>query len=70
MHTSISNDKDLGLLHLWRRQIASQRLRRAARGPRPLAAISYLTHGPIQDDLIDVRQLVLVTMYDQQRAGW
>ncbi len=53
----------------WRQQVARQHRRRVVQGPRPLAGIGYLVHGPVIDGLIDLRQLVFVTLFDEHPAA-
>lgn len=53
------------LMQRWREQIARQRRRRAAQGPRPLAAIGYLVHGPTFDGFVDLRRLQVVRLIDE-----
>ena len=50
------------LSDLWRRQIGR---RHRNRDPRPLAALGYLTNGPVVEDLIEVEKLVLVVVHDE-----
>lgn len=57
------------LLARWCGQIGAQRRRRAARGARSLAVLSYLRHAPGAAALVDIRHLVWVVLYDQQRAS-
>ncbi len=57
------------LVQCWRRQIARQRRRRLARGPRPLAAISYLVHGPAENKFVDIRRILFVVVHDQFRGA-
>lgn len=56
------------LVQRWREQIARQQRRRAAQGPRPLAAIGCLIHGPALDGVVDVRQVVFVRLFDERTA--
>ena len=51
------------VLRQWRSQIATRRPDQRV-GPRPLAALGYLTHGPVVDGLLEVDMLVLVVLYD------
>lgn len=53
------------LLQRWRQQIAAQDVRRQRRGPRPLAAISYVARGLIQDGLVDLTRLLFVVVHDE-----
>jgi hypothetical protein len=48
-------------LNQWRQRLGG-RCRRAE--PRPLAALSYLTNGPVIDGLIKVEHLIVVLLYD------
>ena len=50
------------LRDLWRRQIGR---RQRDCDPRPLAALGYLTNGPVVEDLIEIEKLVLVVVYDE-----
>ena len=50
------------LSDLWRRQIGH---RHHNRDPRPLAALGYLTNGPVIEDLIEIDKLVLVVVHDE-----
>jgi hypothetical protein len=50
------------LLDQWRERIG--RRRRWNSQPRPLAALSYLTNGPVIEDLIEIDHLVLVALFD------
>lgn len=54
------------LLRRWREQIARQQRRRAAEGPRPLAAIGYLVRGSIVGSVVDLRQLLVMSVMDQR----
>src|SRR5438132_12192569 len=58
-----------GALQEWRRQIGSQRRYRYVRGPRPFAAFSYMTLGPVFDGLLDIRRITFCIMYDSMHAG-
>ena len=51
------------LLDQWRRTVGSRRRRRAQ--PKPLAAMGYLTNGPVIEGLIEIEKLVLVVLYDE-----
>ena len=53
---------ELSLSDLWRRQIGR---RHCHRDPRPLAALGYLTNGPVVEDLIEIDKLVLVVVHDE-----
>jgi hypothetical protein len=57
------------LVQRWRQQIACQRRRREARGPRHMTAVGHLARGPIDDGMIDVRRLMFVVVHDQLRAN-
>lgn len=52
------------LMDLWRRQLQ----RRRNIEPRPLAAMGYLTNGPVIEDLIEIERLVLVIVHDEADA--
>jgi hypothetical protein len=70
MSTMVSPRVDQELIQRWRQQIARQQRRRAARGPRSLAAVAHLVHGPVRDGLVDLCQMVFVTLFDEvQTAG-
>ena len=58
-------DAELPLSDLWRRQVGR---RQRNRDPRPLAALGYLTNGPVVEDLIEIEKLVLVVVYDETAA--
>jgi len=66
MTTTVSTRAGPALLERWRRQVGRQLRRRTKRGPRPLAAISYLIRGRIHDGLVDIRHLVFVVVRDQE----
>lgn len=55
-------------LDQWRKRLGGRRYRRTE--PRPLAALSYRTSGPVIDGLINIVHLHTVILYDVQlRAG-
>lgn len=58
-------DAEPSLSDLWRRQIGR---RHRHRDPRPLAALGYLTNGPVVEDLIEIDKLVLVVVHDETAA--
>ena len=51
----------------WRQQVASQLRRRVVNGPRPLAAITYLVRGRVEDGLVDVRHLSFIALHDKMQ---
>jgi len=51
----------------WRQQVASQLRRRVANGPRPLAAITYLVRGRVEDGLVDIRHLNFIALHDKMQ---
>ncbi len=53
------------LSDLWRRQLGC---RRRPCNPRTLAALGYLTNGPVVEELIEIDKLVLVVVYDKTAA--
>ena len=55
------------LLARWRRSFGARR--RRVSGPRPLAALGYLTNGPVTDGLIEIDNLVLAVLYDEAHPG-
>jgi hypothetical protein len=69
MSTAVSPRADPELIQRWRQQIAGQRRRRAAGGPRALAAVGYLVHGPVHNGLVDIRRIVFVTLHDEVDAA-
>jgi hypothetical protein len=58
-------DAEPSLSDLWRRHIGR---RHRHRDPRPLAALGYLTNGPVVEDLIEIDKLVLVVLQDETAA--
>lgn len=50
-------------LDQWRTRFGGRR--RLQRQPRSLAALGYLTHGPILDGLVEIDRLTLVVLYDE-----
>ena len=58
-------DAELSLSDLWRRQVGR---RHRNRDPRPVAALGYLTNGPVIEDLIEIDKLVLVVVHDETAA--
>ncbi len=63
----ISSPDGPGLKQQWRQQLASQLRRRAAQGPRPLAAITFLVRGPVRSGLVNLRDLLFVVVHDDLR---
>jgi len=55
----------LVLLQRWRQRFGDRRRRCPT---RPLAAMGYLAHGPVIDDLIEVENLALVVLHDKRDA--
>ena len=49
-------------LEQWRHRFGGRRRRH--RRPRPLAAMGYLTHGPVLEGLIEIEKLLMVVLYD------
>lgn len=49
-------------LEMWRKCLGGRR--RRAR-PRPLAAMGYLVDGPVGDELVEIKRLTLVLLYDE-----
>ena len=66
MTLSLSGRDSPELKQRWRQQLASQQRRRLGQGPRPLAAVTHLVRGQLQDGLIDVRHLSFIVLHDQQ----
>jgi len=50
-------------LDQWRKRLGGRRYRRST--PRALAALGYLTNGPMLDGLIEVENLRIVILYDE-----
>jgi hypothetical protein len=50
-------------MDIWRRRFSGRR--RCLNSPRPLAALGALTHGPVEDSLVEVGKLTLVVLYDE-----
>ena len=53
------------LIDLWRRQFTFCRRNRES---RPLAALGYLTSGPVVENLIEIEKLILVVVHDEVNA--
>lgn len=51
------------LVARWRQRFGGQRRNRAR--PRPVAALGYLVHGPVIENLVEIENLVLVVLYDE-----
>jgi hypothetical protein len=70
---SIQLDKN-ALVSAWRRQIGRRRFRPSRQIPRDLVAMGFLHDRPAHHGLIEVKQLLLVALYDEgqgpQRAIW
>ena len=53
-------------LDQWRQRFGGKR--RHNRRPRPLAALGYLTNGPVIEGLIEVEKLTIVILYDEPNS--
>lgn len=51
-------------LDQWRNRLGGRHHRHAQ--PRPLAALGYLTSGPVNEGLIEVEKLHIIILYDEQ----
>ena len=67
MHLMASPRAGPDLLQQWRQQVGGQLRQRTARGPRELAALSFLPRGVQYEGMIDVRRLLLVVVHDELR---
>jgi hypothetical protein len=67
MNPTISSRGDPELKQRWRQQVASQLRRRAAQGPRQLAAVTCLFDERSRSDLVDIRHLRFIVLYDRRQ---
>lgn len=61
---------NLNILQCWQRRFGGRGRNQPRAGPQRTAAMTYLVRGPVSDDLIDIRHLLFLVLYDgHKREG-